>query len=118
MEEAEFRRRAPELESALGVPSIQRVLEGRLPLAWEAALMLGCCAAPAPHAASRDLGDTFSLKDLVVNAAGHQPALPVLPYPLHLFRLPMKHAGQRCRGCISMYSRDNERVPQEGTPLS
>lgn len=84
MEEAEFRRRAPELETALGAPPIQRVLEGRLPLAWEAALMLGCCAAPGPHAASRDLGDTFSLTDLVVSAARHQSALPALPFLLAL----------------------------------
>ena len=73
MEEAEFRRRARQLEVSLAAPGIGRVLEGRLPLAWEAALMVGCCAAPAPHAASRDLGDTFSLTDLAV---GPPPRLP------------------------------------------
>ena len=45
-----------------------QVFEARLPLGWDAALTLGCCASVAPHATRRPLGETFSLTDLSVGS--------------------------------------------------
>lgn len=112
MEEAEFRRRAPQLEVSLAAPGIGRVLEGRLPLAWEAALMVGCCAAPAPHAASRDLGDTFSLTDLAV---GPPPCLPASH--LHLER-PLNPASQAAPSMWSLPSPDGTIATAPGVAAS
>lgn len=46
---------------------IWQVLEGQLPLEWEAVITLGCCVVPTPYAATRSLAQTFGLDDLVVS---------------------------------------------------
>ncbi|KAK9830879.1 hypothetical protein WJX81_001263 [Elliptochloris bilobata] len=64
MEDAEFRRRAPEVALALAAPHVRDVFEERLPLAVDAALAMGCCAAVGVGARTRPLAEGFDRAEL------------------------------------------------------
>lgn len=67
MNDAEFWERSTELALQLATPDVKDVFEERLPLGFEACLMLGCVAKLVPGARSNPLSEGFDVSDFQVH---------------------------------------------------
>ena len=73
MHEDEFQAASADVALTLAANHVQSVWEERLPLGFDTALTLGCCAEILPDLRHRPLSETFGLSDLRVRHLSFSP---------------------------------------------